>query len=75
MSETMKIEEAGGSAVLILPQGLLDHLGVQIGQTLVATKTAGGVELVSAASFDGQMRIAREVMAEDRDALRELAKR
>ncbi|MEA3035858.1 MAG: hypothetical protein QOH04_1623 [Sphingomonadales bacterium] len=75
MSETIKIEEVAGSAVLILPQGLLDHLGVQIGQRLVVTNTAHGVELVSAAGFDGQMRIAREVMEKDRAVLRELAKR
>jgi putative addiction module antidote len=75
MSEVMKIEEVGGSAALILPQALLDHLGVQIGQSLVVTNTARGVELVSAAGFDGQMSIAREVMAKHRAALRELAKR
>jgi putative addiction module antidote len=75
MSEVIKIEEVGGSAVLLLPQALLDHLGVQVGGSLVVTNTDRGVELLSAAGFEGQMRIAREVMAQDRDALRELAKR
>jgi putative addiction module antidote len=75
MSEVMKIEEVGGSAALILPQALLDHLGVRVGGSLVVTNTDHGVEHVSAAGFDGQMRIAREVMAKDRAVLRELAKR
>ncbi|MFL6858417.1 MAG: AbrB/MazE/SpoVT family DNA-binding domain-containing protein [Allosphingosinicella sp.] len=71
----LKIEKIGSAAGLVLPQEALDHLGARVGQTLIATKTAGGVELVLAPTeFEAQMRVAREVMRRHRQALGELAK-
>lgn len=69
------IKKIGNSAGVILPKDLLKELGVGIGGELTVTRTARGIELTpSETEFARQMEIAREIMIERRDALRELAK-
>lgn len=71
----LKIQKIGNSAGVILPKELLNHLQVDVGQSVAVTKTPQGIELRSPDSdFEQQMAIAREVMKRRRRALRELAK-
>ena len=71
----LKIQKIGNSAGVILPKELLAHLQVGPGQSLSVSKTPNGIELRAPdADFEGQMAVAREVMARRRRALRELAK-
>jgi putative addiction module antidote len=71
----LTIKKFGNSAGVILPKELLAQLGTDVGGTLSVTRTSRGIELsVSDDEFARQMAIAREIMIERRDALRELAK-
>jgi putative addiction module antidote len=75
MNKPLKVQKFGNSAGVILPKELLAELGTEIGGTLSVARTEKGIELsVSDAEFERQMKIAREVMVQYRDALRELAK-
>lgn len=75
MNATLKITKIGNSAGVVLPRELLAHLGAQVGETLSVVITPRGIELSSAEpDFDAQMAAAREVMAQRKRALRELAK-
>lgn len=71
----LTIKQIGNSAGVILPKELLNHLGKGVGDTLSVTATDRGIELApSDTEFARQIAIAREIMIERRDALRELAK-
>lgn len=71
----LKITAIGNSAGIILPKELLAQLGVEKGDTLAVVNTPGGIELTPYdPTFDEQMKVARDVMARYRNALRELAK-
>lgn len=75
MNATLKITKIGNSAGVILPRDVLAHLGVEVGETVSVLTTPRGIELAAAdADFDEQMAAAREVMAQRKRALRELAK-
>lgn len=75
MNMKLKITKIGNSAGVVLPKELLSHLEAAIGETLAVTKTPRGIELSTPETeFDAQMTAAREVMAQRRRALRELAK-
>lgn len=75
MNATLKITKIGNSAGVVLPRELLAHLGAQVGEALSVVITPRGIELSSAEpDFDAQMAAAREVMAQRKRALRELAK-
>jgi putative addiction module antidote len=71
----LKIKKIGNSAGVILPKELLAQLGAEVGDTLSVVRTPRGVELSPAdPEFERQMAIARQVMEDHRQALRELAK-
>ena len=71
----VKITAIGNSAGIILPREVLARLKVDKGDSLSVVETPNGIELsVYDATFDEQMKIARDVMARYRNALRELAK-
>lgn len=71
----LKIAQIGNSLGVILPRELLAMLNVGKGDTLFVTHTDGGIQLRPYdAEFERQMKVAREVMKERRNALRELAK-
>ena len=74
MVTKLKITTVGNSAGIVLPKELLDRLRVQKGDTLFVTETPDGIELRPYdEEFVEQMRIAEQVMREDRDVLRKLA--
>jgi putative addiction module antidote len=74
--QNLKITAIGNSAGIILPKEVLAQLGVDKGDSLSVVATPNGIELSAYdPTFDEQMKIARDIMARNRNALRELAKR
>lgn len=74
MNNTLKITTIGNSIGIILPKEILEKLRVQKGDMLFALETANGIELTPYnPEIAKQMKIAEQVMREDRDALRKLA--
>jgi putative addiction module antidote len=73
---TLKLTTIGSSAGVILPKEALARLKVQKGDTLYLTETPDGGYRVSACDpeFERQMRLAEQIMHDDRDILRALAK-
>ncbi len=70
----LKITTVGNSAGIVLPKEMLAKLRVEKGDTLLATETPNGIELSAFdADVERQLRMAEEVMREDRDVLRKLA--
>jgi putative addiction module antidote len=74
MTNTLKITTVGNSIGIVLPKEILEKLRVNKGDTLFAVETANGIELTAYnPEFAEQMKIAEQIMREDRDALRKLA--
>ncbi len=73
---TLKITTIGSSAGLILSKEAMARLKVQKGDTLYLTEAPdGGYRLTPYdPDFERQMSLAEEIMHEDRDVLRTLAK-
>lgn len=71
----LKITSVGNSAGILLPKELLAKLRVDKGDLLHVIETENGIELTAYdPTFDAQMALAEEIMREDRDVLRRLAK-
>ena len=72
---TLKITSVGHSAGVLLPKELLIKLRVDKGDVLHVIETENGIELTPYdPEFDDQMAVAEEIMHENRDLLRRLAK-
>jgi putative addiction module antidote len=75
MNATLKITKIGNSAGIILPKEVLARLRAGVGDTLFLTEAPDGVRLSAAdPSFAAKMELAEQIMREDRDILRVLAK-
>lgn len=73
--EALTIRAIGNSSGVVLPKELLELLNVKQGDKLFVTRTPDGVVLKPYdEDFAEQMDLAREIMREDRNILRELAK-
>ena len=74
---SLKIRAVGSSSGVVLPKELLAELGVKQGERLHLTRAPDGSFRVTPFDerFERQMGVAEEIMAEDRDILRVLAKR
>ena len=71
----LKITSVGNSAGVLLPKELLTKLRVDKGDVLHVVETENGIELTPYdPAFEVQLAIAEEIMREDRDILRKLAK-
>ncbi|GAC1333440.1 MAG: transcriptional regulator [Beijerinckiaceae bacterium] len=71
----LKLRQIGNSVGFILPKETLSRLKVDAGDTVYMTDAPGGVRLTPyEPGFEKQMGLARRIMKEDRDILRELAK-
>ena len=71
----LKITSVGNSAGVLLPKELLAKLRVDKGDLLHVIETENGIGLTAYdPTFDAQMALAEEIMREDRDVLRRLAK-
>jgi len=72
---TLKLRAIGNSIGLVLPKEALAKMNVGLDDTLFLTDTPDGVRLTPySPSFEQQITVAKEIMKERRDALRELAK-
>ncbi|MFO1254808.1 MAG: AbrB/MazE/SpoVT family DNA-binding domain-containing protein [Sphingomonadaceae bacterium] len=75
MNKPLKITRIGNSAGVVLPKELLARLRAGVGDTLFVSEAPDGVRLsVHDPDFAEQMAIAEEIMREDRNILRALAK-
>lgn len=74
MTNKLKIVTIGNSVGVILSKEILDKLRVQKGDSIFAIETSKGIELTPYnPELAEQMKLAEQVMREDRDALRKLA--
>jgi putative addiction module antidote len=73
---TFKITTVGASAGVILPKEVMAHMKVKKGDMLYLTETPdGGYRLTPYnPEFERQMSLAEDIMHEDREVLRQLAK-
>jgi len=72
---TLKLRKVGNSVGATFPQEALTALNVDVGDTVFLTPAPGGYRITPYdPTFERQMEIARDVMKEDRNLLRELAK-
>ena len=75
MNAPLKITKIGNSAGVILPKELLARLRAGIGDTLYATESPDGIRITASnPDFETTMALAEQIMREDRDILRVLAK-
>jgi putative addiction module antidote len=75
MNTPLKITRIGNSAGVILPKELLARLRVGPGDMVYVTEAPDGVRLSATnPEFETQMALAEQIMREDRDILRALAK-
>lgn len=71
----LKIRQIGNSFGVILPSDVLEKLRSKEGDDLFVTESPNGVELSPYnPELEKQLSIAEEVMRENRDVLRKLAK-
>lgn len=71
----LKITTVGNSAGVVLPKELLARLRLEKGDSLYITETPDGFKIMAYdPGFDEQMQVAEDIMREDRDVLRQLAK-
>ena len=71
----LKLTQVGSSTGLILPKEVLVRLKLVKGDNIYLTESPDGVRLTPYdPEFEEDMAIARKVMRDNRDALRELAK-
>ena len=71
----LKLTQIGNSVGVVLPKELLATLGVGKGDTLYAIQQPDGIRLtVADPDFEAQLAVARRIMKERRNVLRELAK-
>jgi putative addiction module antidote len=74
MTTTVKITSIGNSAGIILPKEILEKLRVSKGDTLTVVETPDGIGLTPYdEDFATAMKLAEEIMREDRDVLKKLA--
>lgn len=75
MNASLKITKIGNSAGVVLPKELLAKLRAGVGDTLYVSETPDGIRITAAdPSFAARMALAEQIMREDRDILRVLAK-
>ena len=74
MTNKLKVVTIGNSVGVVLSKEILEKLRVQKGDSIFALETSRGIELTPYnPELAEQMKLAEQVMREDRDALRKLA--
>jgi putative addiction module antidote len=72
----LKVRKIGNSEGVTFPREVLTAMHVAAGDTVFVTEAPGGFRLTPYdPEFERQMGLAREIMKEDRNMLRELAHR
>jgi putative addiction module antidote len=71
----LKLTSIGNSVGMILPREMLARLGLEKGDTLFVSETPDGFKAsTSDPEFEAQVELARKLMKQWRNVLRELAK-
>jgi len=71
----VKVTTVGSSVGIVLPKEILQQLGVEKGDTLYLTKAPDGVRISPYdEQFAKKLEVFEQVMRENRDVLRKLAK-
>lgn len=71
----LKLTAIGNSVGIVLPKEILARLRVERGDSLFLTETPAGVELTAyRPDFAQQLELAEDIMRENRDVLKKLAK-
>jgi putative addiction module antidote len=71
----LKVTRIGNSLGMILPKDAVAQLNVEAGDQLFLTPSPDGYRITPYdPEFEAQLTLAKEIMRERRDALRELAK-
>ncbi len=74
--DTITLRKQGNSLGISVPADTRIRMGFEAGQELTLVELADGIKLVKRnLKLESQMRLAREVLREQADALQELAKR
>ncbi|MFM6933020.1 MAG: AbrB/MazE/SpoVT family DNA-binding domain-containing protein [Novosphingobium sp.] len=74
MNATLKITKIGNSAGVILPKELLAHLNAQVGNKVEVLRTSHGLEIRPVdLELENQLGVAKDVMARRHRALLALA--
>jgi putative addiction module antidote len=73
---TFKVTTVGASSGVILSKEAMAHLRIQKGDTIYLTEAPDGAYRLTAFNpdFERQMKLAEEIMHEDKEILRALAK-
>ena len=75
MNARLKITKIGNSAGVVLPKELLAKLRAGVGDTLYVSETPEGIRITASnPDFEAKMALAEQIMRDDRDILRVLAK-
>ena len=75
LSRRLKITKIGNSAGVVLPKELLAQLRAEVGDSIFVSETPEGLRISAHdPEFERQMAVAEQIMREDRDILRVLAK-
>ncbi len=75
MNSSLKITKIGNSLGVILPKELLAKLRAGVGDMIYASETPEGIRITASnPEFAAKMALAEQIMREDRDILRVLAK-
>lgn len=75
MNVTVKITKIGNSAGVVLPKELLAKLRAGVGDMLYVSESPDGIRITAAnPEFGAKMTMAEQIMREDRDILRVLAR-
>ncbi len=75
MNVALKITKIGNAAGVVLPKELLTKLRAGLGDTLYVSETPDGVRVTASnPDFEAKMALAEQIMRDDRDILRVLAK-
>ena len=72
---TLKVTTVGNSTGLVLPKEILLRLRIEKGDVLFVLETPNGIELTPYnPEFGAQIETAEQVMRDDRDVLKKLAR-
>ena len=75
MNKPLKVTRIGNSAGVILPKEVLAKLRAEVGDSIYLSELQDGLKMTAHdPEFEKQMEIARQIMRENRDVLRALAK-
>ena len=72
--QTIKLTKIGNSVGAVFPKELLSKMHAEVGDTLFVSESHNGIQITPYdEEFERQMKLAKEIMRENRDVLKVLA--